>query len=1456
MLTVTVLSVDGMTCQSCVQSIESHVGALEGVNKITVQLKPGRATVLHDTSMLSPQQVCEAIDDMGFTCLILPSDCDGHRSVGDGATSSMDDISLDIENFESKKLVDDIDCACGDTLVEVAITGMTSDACVRKIEAAVAGVAGVKLVTVSLQQQRAAVILDPSLTPPSAVSRVIEQVGFGATLLSGPETSDETKETTKEEEDVVVVGIEGMTCQSCVKNIESTVGAKPGVLGIEVSLANKEGVVKFAASRTSAENIRDHIEDMGFIATLPHHDVPRSCVVSIAGMTCMSCVRNIEGTVGSRHGIRDIKVSLEAGEGRVEYDASVLCAQQVADMIDDMGFTAALKHRPSFETHKKLVKGGLSRLSAESLPSDDKFRTDLKTKDGRDLTKSYIKITGMTCASCVAAIEKHAKKIPGVANILVALMASKCPHVLSVPHAADKWHDVLLMLQISGMTCSSCVHVIESHVKKLRGVQSAVVALTTTKGKFCFDPATTGPRDIIECIEGLGFTASLQNTSMKSSNYLDHSSEIAKWRNSFIVSLLFGLPAMIVMIYYMAMMKHMTHEQMCCVVPGLSLENLLLFLLSTPVQFVGGRHFYVQAVKALRHGTANMDVLIMLATTVSYLYSVGVVLAAMILVQPTSPMTFFDTPPMLLMFVAAGRWLEHVTKGKTSEALAKLISLQATEACLVTIDPDTKQVLTEKIIDVELIQRADVLKVKPGEKIPVDGRVLTGTSTADESLITGESMPVAKKPGSAVIGGSINQNGLLLVQATLIGQDTTLAQIVKLIEEAQTSKAPIQQLADRIAGYFVPFVVTVSSLTLVSWIIVGYIDISLVEPNWQQREAEGFTKLEIILESAFRCGITVLAIACPCALGLATPTAVMVGTGVGASNGILIKGAEPLENAHKIKSVVFDKTGTITHGQPRVTRISLYSPRVSFAQFAAVAGAAESASEHPIATAISGFCKGVLNSDVMGHTSGFRAVSGSGLICQVSNIEPAVVASTTSFKMLSATTPSPSRIREAGINIPYTLKPTDSLLLVDDVLVDFTLQKEDTSASSLLQVIDETNSSKPLLGASPSSHVPAGVPLTEPVNVIIGNRGWMKQNGVAVPDAVDEQMSQQEKFGHTAVLIALNGELSGMVAVADTVKADAALTVYTLHKMGLEVILLTGDNQRTARAIARQVGINRVFAEVLPSHKVRKVQQLQATGVRVAMVGDGVNDSPALAQADVGIAIGSGTDVAVEAADIVLMRQDLLDVVACLDLSKKTVRRIHMNFLFASIYNIVGIPIAAGVFKPLGFVLQPWMGSAAMAMSSVSVVASSLYLKLYRKPSKESLATLEFHKSREARLGTSEDDDNISMHRGLDDLPTPRQASTLSRVRRQLSDVVHKTRRKSCNCDGKSGRGRCSCPHTASLRARFEAVNPKGAALDAPSSAASLRDNAAIVHFEQSTATDFWAEDQTDDEIPLIGAIP
>jgi len=673
---------------------------------------------------------------------------------------------------------------------------------------------------------------------------------------------------------------------------------------------------------------------------------------------------------------------------------------------------------------------------------------------------------------------------------------------------------------------------------------------------------------------------------------------------------------------------------------------------------------------------------------------------------------------MLLVFIALGRWLEHIAKGKTSEALAKLMSLQATEAVLVELDKEGN-VIREDKIKVELVQRGDIIKVVPGEKIPVDGRVMEGQSTCDESLITGESMPVNKKAGDDVIGGSLNQHGTILIEATHVGSDSALAQIVKLVEEAQTSKAPSQQLADKIAGYFVPGVIIVSLLTLIGWIIVGYVNIGVVDPHYEEN---GKSLHEAVFEHAFQFAITVLCIACPCALGLATPTAVMVGTGIGATNGILIKGGEPLEKVHKINSIVFDKTGTLTHGVPRLSRIVMFVNRsvCSLHSLLAIAGTAESSSEHPIATAIVTYTKKMLNVEQLGRATDFAAVPGCGLKCTVSRIESLLIGETTDVELMNR------RNSRASTR------------------VDIDTFENDTTINPSTPVIEELE----------------GAVASRQYSVLIGNREWMKRNGLPVSTEVNKVMKEHEVKGQTAVLCAIDGQIVAMLAVADTVKSEAHLAIYTLKKMGLDVILLTGDNRKTAQAIAKQVGITVVFAEVLPAHKVKKVKQLQARGRTVAMVGDGVNDSPALAQADVGIAIGTGTDVAVEAADIVLIRNDLVDVVGAINLSKKTVRRIHLNFFAASIYNLVGIPIAAGVFMPVGFVLQPWMASAAMALSSVSVVGLSLLLRLWRKPTRKQLATPSYisdYEEEMSRVG----DDHITVYRGLGDEEFPELKGSL-----------------------------------------------------------------------------------------------
>ncbi|NXP08262.1 ATP7A ATPase, partial [Thinocorus orbignyianus] len=523
----------------------------------------------------------------------------------------------------------------------------------------------------------------------------------------------------------------------------------------------------------------------------------------------------------------------------------------------------------------------------------------------KTISKCYVQVTGMTCASCVANIERNLRREDGIHSILVALMAGKAevrynPAVIHPSAIAELIRELgfgatvmencgegdgILELVVRGMTCASCVHKIESTLMKTNGVLYCSVALATNKAHIKYDPELIGPRDVIQAIKDLGFATSLVKKD-RSASHLDHKQEIRQWKRSFVVSLVFCIPVMGLMIYMMVMDSQLAdahahhnmsskemealHSSMVLeyqLLPGLSVMNFLSFLLCVPVQMFGGWHFYIQAYKALKHKTANMDVLIVLATTIAFAYSFVILLVAMAEKAKVNPVTFFDTPPMLFVFISLGRWLEHVAKGKTSEALARLISLQATEATIVTLGPDNV-LLSEEQVDVELVQRGDIVKVIPGGKFPVDGRVIEGHSMVDESLITGEAMPVTKKPGNTVIAGSINQNGSLLISATHVGADTTLSQIVKLVEEAQTSKAPIQQFADKLSGYFVPSIVAVSVVTLFAWIIIGFVDFEIVEKYFLGYN-KSISTAEVIIRFAFQASITVLCIACPCSLGLA-----------------------------------------------------------------------------------------------------------------------------------------------------------------------------------------------------------------------------------------------------------------------------------------------------------------------------------------------------------------------------------------------------------------------------------------------------------------------------------------------------------------------------------------------------------------------------------------------------------
>lgn len=673
---------------------------------------------------------------------------------------------------------------------------------------------------------------------------------------------------------------------------------------------------------------------------------------------------------------------------------------------------------------------------------------------------------------------------------------------------------------------------------------------------------------------------------------LERTKEVAEWRKRFYTAAWFAVPNFII--------SKMSIESQ--IIAGLELGNALQIMFTVPVQFGIGRRFYLSASKAISHGSANMDVLIVLGTSAAFIFSMVSVIYAVLSPEHPKAHTFFETCTMLLMFICLGRYLESMAKGRTSAALTRLMSLTPPTATLIVNG-------TEKKIASELIQKGDLLKIIPGEKIPVDGVVRWGNSTIDESMVTGEALPVPKTEGDSLIGGTVNGMGLLHMEAVRVGKDTALSQIVRLVEGAQTSKAPIQQFADTAARYFVPTVIVLASITFFGWGILCLTIPNHLPKLFHQEEGHFMICLKL--------GISVIVVACPCALGLSTPTAVMVGTGVGAQHGILIKGGEALEAARSTTLVMFDKTGTLTQGKMSVVSVH---PKINRQEFLSFVGQAESGSEHPLARAIASYCKDHLHIDSHSRDmQEFQAVAGRGVRCKVEGHE-----------------------------------------------------------------------------------------------IIVGNTEWLAENQVIITN--DETIDGFKRIGQTVVHAGIRGEYAGFLVMADALRPEARQTVAALQRMGITVSMLTGDDEATAQAVAASLGIYHVIAGLTPSGKTLAVQQKMDEGECVAVVGDGINDSPALAAADVGIALASGTDVAIEAASIVLVSPDVSNVVAAIDLSRAIYRRIKLNFLWATIYNIIGIPLAMGFFLPWNISLHPIVAGAAMAFSSVSVVCSSLLLRNYKKP--------------------------------------------------------------------------------------------------------------------------------------------
>jgi len=814
----------------------------------------------------------------------------------------------------------------------------------------------------------------------------------------------------------------------------------------------------------------------------------------------------------------------------------------------------------------------------------------------KNLTRIDLPITGMSCASCAAKIEKGLARVEGVSKATVNFAAEKAtvlfhPDRTDVPHLVEKIRDLgyeakaeKVLLPIQGMTCASCVNRVEKALRSTKGVIQASVNFATERASVEYIPDVVRITDLKKAVQEAGYQVlEVKEEDVVEKERVAREAELSRLKKKFIFGAILLAPILILM-YGSSLLERWI---------GLSMETnfFIQFLLATPVQFWVGWQFYVGFWKATKHKTSDMNTLIAIGTSAAYLYSLIVTFVPhLIMVKGLMMDVYFDTSAAIIVLILLGRILEARAKGRTSEAIKKLIGLQ----------PKTARVIrngNELDIPVEEVVPGDLVVVRPGEKIPVDGIVKEGYSSVDESMVTGESLPVEKKAGDTIIGATINKTGTFKFEATKVGKDTVLAQIIRLVQEAQGSKPPIARLVDVIASYFVPVVISIAVVTFIVWLLLG--------PH-------------PALTYAFLNFIAVLIIACPCSLGLATPTSIMVGTGKGAENGILIRGAEALETAHQLNAIVLDKTGTLTRGEPSVTDI-IESEGFTRKEILTLAASAEKGSEHPLGEAIV------------------------------------------------------RKAKEEGLSL---FDPKDFQAI---------------AGHGIEATIDSQR-------------------------VLFGNLRLMEERKIVL-NGLSEKAELLSGQGKTPMYLGLDGKAAGIIAVADTLKENSKEAVEVLHKMGLEVMMITGDNERTARAIARQVGMDRVLAEVLPEMKAEEIKRLQAEGKKVGMVGDGINDAPALAQADVGIAIGTGTDVAMESADIILIGGDLRGIVTAIALSKATIRNIRQNLFWAFAYNTILIPVAAGILFPFfGILLNPIFAAGAMAFSSVTVVSNALRLRKFKPP--------------------------------------------------------------------------------------------------------------------------------------------
>lgn len=1119
-------------------------------------------------------------------------------------------------------------------------------------------------------------------------------VASSSTADPAPGTADPSKLAT------TTVKVDGMTCSACTSAVEGAFNRVDGAADVSVSLVLGRAVVHHDPALLPAEKVAQIIEERGFDATvLSTETLPREpddhgrnllqngdqsefsiTTLAVEGMTCGACTSAVEGGLADVPGVRSVNVSLLSERAVVGHDAAKVTPEQIAEIIEDRGF-------------------GASVLSTERGSAHHPSQDGINTEDSSQAMITTVSIGGMTCGACTSSVQNTFKDVEGLIQLNISLLAERAiivhnPSILSPEKITtlieDAGFDATVVssqahaflsqsphhvrLSLHGLRDASSATALEAALLRIIGITSASIKMATSELSVSYDPAVIGIRSVVEAIEAEGYNALLSDANDNNAQLesLAKTKEIQEWRHAFFFSVSFAIPVFVISMILPMYLPALDFGRFA-ILPGLYVGDLTCLALTIPVQFGIGKRFYVSSFRSLKHRAPTMDVLVMMGTSAAFFYSVFAMVVAVISCRPGArPSTVFDTSTMLITFITLGRWMENRAKGQTSAALSRLMSL-APSMTTIYDDPIAAEKLADewniengasdnqapapthdgmsngqKVIPTELIQVGDIVILRPGDKVPADGIVIRGESYADESMITGEAVPIRKTRDSLVVAGTVNGTGSVDFKVTRVGKDTQLSQIVKLVQDAQTSRAPIQRMADIVAGYFVPAILSLGLVTFFGWMFVSHV---LPHPPRIFLAEESGGKLMVCLKLC----ISVIVFACPCALGLSTPTAVMVGTGVGAEHGILVKGGAVLEAATKVNHVVLDKTGTLTSGKMRVAETRL-EPNWTSNEWRRrlwwlIIGLAEMGSEHPVGKAILSAARiesGYLGEgELPGSICDFEACVGEGVSAVV---EPTSGAEQIRYRTLVGNA---KLLRSRGVQIPESI---------------------DTSLK-----VSERDS----------------------------------EDSVSVP-------KPDTPVGLTQIHVAIDGLYAGTISLRDTIKPTAVAAIAALHRMGISTSLVTGDTYESAISVAKAVGIPSVavHASISPSDKQSIVSSLQSSGDRVAMVGDGINDSPALATASVGIALVTGTDVAVEAADIVLMRaDDLLSVPASLILSRSVFNRIKLNLLWACLYNVIGLPFAMGLFLPFGgFMLPPMASAAAMAASSISVVVSSLLLKFWRPP--------------------------------------------------------------------------------------------------------------------------------------------